>query len=308
MNKTKFFAFSLIELSIVILIIGILVAGVTEGSRLISNAKLSSARTLTKSSDVNSIKDLILWIDASAEGKLINTSGLKDVKDNDFIKSWSDQNSQLPTPLFFTTSTANTYPVFRQNALNNLPAIEFDGVNDFLGTPDEPRIAKPNNHTIFAVLSLISGHNTDSLGVIAKQTGSFPNTPYSLTIDGMYLKVTTVVTDESGANANNYLESNTVTFVDNSPIIAAVTQNSVSTTTGLKTYLNGRIANQVNTVSSIASSGGYLKIGQQKDGATARFCKCYISEIIMYDRVLSSEERKSIEKYLSKKWGIKIVQ
>lgn len=40
-------AFSLIELSIVILIIGIIVAGVTQGLRLINAFRLSSAKSLT---------------------------------------------------------------------------------------------------------------------------------------------------------------------------------------------------------------------------------------------------------------------
>ncbi|MFM7621329.1 MAG: prepilin-type N-terminal cleavage/methylation domain-containing protein [Alphaproteobacteria bacterium] len=40
-------AFSLIELSIVILIIGILVAGVTQSSRLIRQMKLLSAQSIT---------------------------------------------------------------------------------------------------------------------------------------------------------------------------------------------------------------------------------------------------------------------
>ena len=53
-------AFSLVELSIVILVIGIVIAGVTQTSRLIGQMKLSSARTLSQSSDVNGIKDLIL--------------------------------------------------------------------------------------------------------------------------------------------------------------------------------------------------------------------------------------------------------
>lgn len=51
-------AFSLIELSIVILIIGILVAGVTQSSRLINQIKLSLAQSITRSSDVNSIDNL----------------------------------------------------------------------------------------------------------------------------------------------------------------------------------------------------------------------------------------------------------
>ena len=56
-------AFSLIELSVVVLIIGILIAGITSGSRLVRNSKLASAAQFTKSSDINSIADLVLWLE-----------------------------------------------------------------------------------------------------------------------------------------------------------------------------------------------------------------------------------------------------
>ena len=61
-------AFSLIELSIVILIIGILVAGVTTSSRLIRAMKLISAKQLTQSSPVLTISDLLAWFEPTKEG------------------------------------------------------------------------------------------------------------------------------------------------------------------------------------------------------------------------------------------------
>jgi prepilin-type N-terminal cleavage/methylation domain-containing protein len=64
MNKFKnhkISAFSLIELSVVILIIGILVAGVTQSSRLIAQFRLKTAQNLTINSPVSSIKNLSTW-------------------------------------------------------------------------------------------------------------------------------------------------------------------------------------------------------------------------------------------------------
>jgi len=52
MNSKIKTAFSLIELSIVILIIGILVAGVTQSSRLVRAIKLQTARSITNSSSI----------------------------------------------------------------------------------------------------------------------------------------------------------------------------------------------------------------------------------------------------------------
>ena len=83
-------AFSLIELSIVILIIGILVAGVTQSSRLIKQMRLQVARNITTSSPVTSIKDLKIWLETSQEGSLISSTNGLNPDNNDKISSWND--------------------------------------------------------------------------------------------------------------------------------------------------------------------------------------------------------------------------
>jgi len=52
-------AFSLIELSIVILVIGVLIAGVSQGGKMITKFRISAAASLTNSSPVHSIKNLV---------------------------------------------------------------------------------------------------------------------------------------------------------------------------------------------------------------------------------------------------------
>jgi len=69
-------AFSLIELSIVILIVGILVAGVTSSSRLIKRMKITVAQNLTQSSPVPSIKDLSVWYESSMDKILLMLKNL----------------------------------------------------------------------------------------------------------------------------------------------------------------------------------------------------------------------------------------
>jgi len=56
-QKTKK-AFSLIELSIVILIIGLLVAGVVKGQQLYQKTQLATAKKATEESPVNVIPNL----------------------------------------------------------------------------------------------------------------------------------------------------------------------------------------------------------------------------------------------------------
>ncbi|MFM2200408.1 MAG: hypothetical protein RL769_463, partial [Pseudomonadota bacterium] len=57
MTKTQR-AFSLIEMSIVILIIGILVSGVSQGTILIRKMRLQTAQNITASAPVLSVNDL----------------------------------------------------------------------------------------------------------------------------------------------------------------------------------------------------------------------------------------------------------
>ena len=76
-------------LSIVIVIIGIVIAGVTSGSVLVAKYKLSTARTLTQSSPVNSISGLYLWFDATSENVFRNQSDGAQMNSGDAVKSWS---------------------------------------------------------------------------------------------------------------------------------------------------------------------------------------------------------------------------
>ena len=83
-------AFSLIELSIVILIIGILVAGVTQSSRLIKAMKIQSAKSLTVSSPVPSFKNVTLWL----ESTLSESFDSAEAQDQLQISTWKDINPQ----------------------------------------------------------------------------------------------------------------------------------------------------------------------------------------------------------------------
>ncbi len=90
----KKLAFSLIELSVVILIIGILIAGVTQGSRLIKQFKLSSASSLTRSSSISSIPNLTLWLETTLDGSVTSVTNGTSPSNNDAISNWNDLNPQ----------------------------------------------------------------------------------------------------------------------------------------------------------------------------------------------------------------------
>ena len=66
-------AFSLIEISIVILIIGILIAGVIQGGKLLQKFRLQTARSLTNSSVVSEITGLVAWYESTVAESFYST-------------------------------------------------------------------------------------------------------------------------------------------------------------------------------------------------------------------------------------------
>lgn len=83
-------AFSLIELSIVILIIGVLIAGVVSGSNLYAKFKITTAQGLTRGSEVNGIKNLVLWYETSLNESFPSGQNIEGMQ----ISAWYDINPQ----------------------------------------------------------------------------------------------------------------------------------------------------------------------------------------------------------------------
>ena len=120
-------AFSLIELSIVILIIGILVAGVTQSSRLVKSMKLMTARNLTLSSPVSSIKNLTMWYETTIE-KSIDEAERQDGIE---VSKWYDITPTSVTKNDATQVTLASRPKYTDGMINGLPALKFDGSADY---------------------------------------------------------------------------------------------------------------------------------------------------------------------------------
>ena len=115
LNKNFKKAFSLIELSVVVLIIGILIAGITQSSRLVRAMKLNTARSLTRSSDVNSIRNLTAWFDATAEGVFSSSCNTNSTNTNLTSTTRAfDTNTSTGNPSVTTPFSAYIMPEHRQ--------------------------------------------------------------------------------------------------------------------------------------------------------------------------------------------------
>ena len=140
MKKTHSKAFSLIELSIVILVAGVLIAGVMQGTNMVRKSQLQTARNLTTSSPVSGVKDLMLWYETSLESSLKTTEAANNTK----ISVWYDNNKQSMAKNNATQASSTYQPKFIENAFGSIPGIRFDGSVAFSLRFDGDFLARTN--------------------------------------------------------------------------------------------------------------------------------------------------------------------
>lgn len=277
-------AFSLIELSIVILIIGVLVAGVTQGTKLLGKSQVKSAQALTQSSPVNSIKDLALWLETTSEKSF---GGLEESNGNR-VATWHEINPQVPFKKIATVQSSDGKALYVENVRNGLPVLRFSGLNGVDGADyyENTNFQLGNKITFFAVTS-IATNATSGFRVLF------------LTSAGIYVGVTS-----SQFFVNPNIAQTSYSFGSDSNLGAKkyYVLSSTIDGTSVNGYVNGGDVGTPTTLPTIAAgaSSTFYRIGT----GPAWEWLADVGEIIVFNRVLTTEERKSVEKYLSQKWGV----
>ena len=324
-------AFSLIELSVVVLIIGILIAGITAGSRLVRNSKLASAAQFTKSSDVNSIPDLVLWLEPTIENSFATTSsntdtltyanvaGLQDsayVKDTlrpdnrEYVARWNDitPRAVAGNKKSVYQETGSRRPMYIANAINGLPALQFDGSSQYLyslnnnTTPSAPPlVAGDDSYTMIAVFSA-QPYTTGSPTIFSQAPNNLSaSTTASLSIRN----ASPVLSFDSFATATD----SDISIKTSTHYIAIMKleDSAITSSNNLSFYVNNSSSNKTFSTSTynIGSDAFFMSVfGNVNGNSYYDYFKGYIGEVLVFDRALKNEELDTIMKYLSKKWGI----
>ncbi len=282
-------AFSLIELSIVILIIGILIAGVTQSSVLIKKARLSNARTITQNSPITSIKNLTMWLETTLEKSFDKTQ----LESNDTIETWKDINPQSITKYNATQSSVGNRPDYLEDVINHLPVLRFNGSSDNMFF--DGNILVNSNYTIFIVGQRRSANSSHSPLIGGSSTSDYQNLHIS------YRNNTSFTMAHYGAGTN--LDVAVSAYSSPTPTIFSLL---FSQSDGKKIWLNSGSspdASSSDASQKIALSGyPNSKIGQY----FTNYFNGDIAEIIIFNRSLKDEERNSVESYLSKKYNINL--
>jgi len=282
-------AFSLIEISVVILIIGILIAGISQGIDLYNDFNLTKARNITKNSRVGRISNLELWLETTLEESFKSAER----RDNASISGWNDINIQSSQKRSISQSTSANQAKYILQAFNkSIPAVRFDGGDYY---PFDSAFMNGSDFTIFVVEQRTSGANSYFVG-----GGS--NGVFSLGYTGS----TTIRAGQSGTLGTNYFDY-TIPSFSSSQIISRIHTFILTSVNGKKYWLNGGSTADASSTNNSLLSQYSGHIGATDIGATTPIYYIGdIGEVIIYSKELSTKERNEVEDYLSKKYGIVI--
>ena len=287
-------AFSLIELSVVILIIGILIGGVSQGVDLYKDFIKLNALKITKNSVVNRISDLSMWLDYSNPNSYVSYKN-KFPGENQGVGQILDSNPQK------ISNFRGVGHIFCSDCIGNLSAthgfgaygvsgITLDGLADLISKDgyswfvvlyiDDPsyngggvfKVKSKNGDYVFGYAYWDEGYiqeyqgNGISFGTNWKDFRYSPKKPY----------IATYVNKVSGAMAR---------------VNRSVDQTNANNDSAL--------------LSSNLNQDFYLKFGTYYDG---HYFAGGIGELIVFSRALSPKEVFNVEDYLSKKWSIPLIR
>ena len=271
----KKYGFTIIELSIVLIIISLISGGIFLGSNLVSQAKLTAARQMTSKSPVLDIDGLVFWFE---------TTILKNANQHK-ISSWNNL-ADFKEPA--EQALADNQPTYIEDVINDLPVLRFDDTADFL-TFDGSSLIN-NNYTIF----IVAARNSNKVdNMILGGTATTANNNLQI---GYATNTSFIV--------KHYAEVSNINYVVPAYTTPKFAIHSIefNTNDGKTYYENGDLKAEAIDLANKTSLAGW------NGAAIGRFDTKYfqgdIAEIIMFNRALSDDERQDVEQYLSKKWKI----
>jgi len=278
-NKT---GYSLYELAIVILIIGTLIVGVSQGYSLVYLSRVSNARGVTAKSPISQIAGLIAWYESSLkESFLINQ-----ISNGSQLTNWKDvSSSSLLANANILTTTASNAVKFSNSGPNKLPAILF------------------SNGKI-SIASLSSGNTSQATIFIVFKYTSSPTATYQTLFDGASANFYIAVNNNSvQLNAGTSATTTSSTAFNNSKSYILVAYMNSS---GSKVYVNNNDSTFGATATLNIGTNNLTGISLGKSNTNALPFYGHLSEVIVFNKIIKAPERKEIFNYLSKKYNIEV--
>jgi prepilin-type N-terminal cleavage/methylation domain-containing protein len=275
--------FSLVELSIVLLIVGIVVVGVSSGSALLRSGRLSQARSYTASSPAgSSVRDLLFWAETTSRESFSVTTPT----DQDAINALNDINLFNSDNYDFTNNpNAPIYLNGRDSkGINGLPVLSFNGTDHSMVTMGTYNPSSP--YTVFVVAKYDVSTGTQHA--------------FSIRNNASRMQVGFTISNNFGFSLGDQ-ESFATQASDTEPHIFSLRSEGGTNNVNGEAYIDG---SSIGTTATATLSANSLAFDLGALNGSFEYADVKIGEIIFFSRSLDAEEVDLIEQYLSLKWGI----
>jgi len=194
----------------------------------------------------------------------------------DSVSEWDDMSGNGNNA---TQSNSAYQPLYVAGMMNNMPAIRFNGTNSYLSLPTSTALGIQNHDYEMFIVARSSSSNIQLL----LSGNTIEQFEYHLNgVGARFIPITATYLDEGTSG----------TYTDGKPHVFEAHASS----TGGGMSVDG-VNGGTTTANILSSDGGILRIGEQSDG-TLHF-NGDIAEVLVYDTVLTSAQRDSVEQYLA---------
>lgn len=230
--------------------------------------------------------NLRLWLDANA---------IEGLNDGDFVATWQDESGNNNS---VTQANAALQPRYRTGVMNGHPVVRFDGT-DQLEKNGAVGLSNKQRATWFVVLSTTDGAASRvAFSAGAGNVGSFRVQKH--TTNGGHRWLTGVAPSAWRYTVNHFVQPNTVYLYS-----ATFDGTQADGDARLTLRLNGEDQQLLAGAGNPgATTGDSSRVVVGNWIAANYFWPGDIAEIIVYDRLLTAEEVRSIEAYLNTKYGL----
>lgn len=258
-------------------------AGVAGSIKMVTTTRLTNARSITANSPVPKIDGLVAWYETSR----LESFKPSEAVDDGQISTWYDTSPGSITKQKNTlTRTASSAVKYQLDGIGKIPSVYFDGTNSISLTNFYQGTSKQN--TIFFVAKPLA----------------LSSSAVSMIVDsGCGRSITSIALFKS-ASIEFHLQ--------NTAYPAMPSTASTGTDYIISAYYNGAYSKVfANDLSSMVGGAVFnlgttnvltgLSIGGR---CTSYTFNGLVSEVIIYNRPLQTQERKDVMKYLGQKYGI----
>jgi|TARA_Y100000389_G_scaffold182040_1_gene198266 hypothetical protein len=290
-------AFSIIEISIVIIVVAIIAVFAIDYSAILKDTKLSNAKNLTQKSPISQINNIAFWYETS-----LDESFESDIKNNDIINSWYQSKLFSGNRIQLIQNDNNDLlkPQYLEKGINELPSLLFNNSGNCLRNKGNNNVYfNGKNYSLYIIFKPYDTSSNHTL-IHLEKTGIGSAIYLSLDLNNINFSHRQIVSSSGG---NNFTISN----ISNNKIYII---KIVKRQNKLSMWLNNskKIDQQAIASSNFNVNDFNIHFGSHvcRNATLSRKFSGLISEIIIFNQALNSEDLQLIDQYLSKKYLINL--